>query len=142
MVRLIILVSLISTAFAGGVASEMEWYDAWLLPHPGLFIWTLITFFIVLFILKAKAWGPLMDALDDREKRIDEALSSAEKAKEEAQKVSHEYDIMIKKAQSEAQEIIAKSKEAGNKLKEDIENKAKEKANELMNKTEKDTKIH
>ena len=79
-----------------------------------------------------------MDALDDREKRIDEALSSAEKAKEEAQKVSNEYDIMIKKAQSEAQEIIAKSKEAGDKLKEDIENKAKEKANELMNKTEKE----
>ena len=79
-----------------------------------------------------------MNALDDREKRIDEALLSAEKAKEEAQKVSNEYDIMINKAQSEAQEIIAKSKKAGDKLKEDIENKAKEKANELMYKTEKE----
>ena len=122
----------------GGDLHSANWLEGWLMPEPGLFLWTLVTFFIVLFILKAKAWGPLMDALDDREKRIDEALSSAEKAKEEAQKVSNEYDMLIKKAQSEAQEIIAKSKEAGDKLKEDIENKAKEKANELMYKTEKE----
>ena len=145
MIRLIVLL-FISSIFAeqpthtsgGSDSHSANWLEGWLIPDPGLFLWTLVTFFIVLFILKAKAWGPLMDALDDREKRIDEALSSAEKAKEEAQKVSNEYDIMIKKAQSEAQEIIAKSKEAGDKLKEDIENKAKEKANELMNKTEKE----
>ena len=138
MVRLIILVSLISTAFAGGVASEMEWYDDWLLPHPGLFIWPLITFFIVLFILKWKAWGPLMSALEARENRINEALSSADKAKQEAEKVSGEYDEMIKKAQIEAQGIVARGKEAGEKLRDEIEEKAKEKADGLMEKTKKE----
>ena len=55
---------------------ESSWIDSWLMPDPGLFLWTLVTFFIVLIILKAKAWGPLMDALDDREKRINDALTS------------------------------------------------------------------
>ena len=138
MVRLILLVSLISTIFAGGAGPEKDWLYDWLVPHPGLFIWTLITFFIVLFILKWKAWGPLMNALEDRENRINEALSSADKAKEEAEKVSGEYDKMIKKAQAEAQGIVAKGKEAGEKIRNDIENKAKEKADELMEKTKKE----
>lgn len=138
MVRLILLISSISIAFGGGGGDSehsMNWLSDWLLPDPGLFIWTLITFFIVLFILKALAWGPLMSALDAREKRINEALSSADKAKEEAEKVSDEYDNMIKKAQSEALDIVAKSKAAGEKLKIEIENNAKEKADELMEKT-------
>ena len=77
-------------------------------------------------------------ALDDRERRINEALTAADKAKQEAEKVSGEYDEMIKKAQVKAQGIVAEGKKAGEKLREDIENKAKEKANELMEKTEKD----
>ena len=119
-------------------AHSGSWIDSWLMPDPGLFFWTLVTFFIVLAILKVKAWGPLMDALDAREKRINEALSSADKAKEAAEKVSSEYDEMIKKAQAEAQEIIAKSKGAGNRLKEDIERKAKEQADELIEKSNKE----
>ena len=33
-----------------------SWIDSWLMPDPGLFFWTLVTFFIVLAILKVKAW--------------------------------------------------------------------------------------
>jgi F-type H+-transporting ATPase subunit b len=114
---------------------ESSWIDSWLMPDPGLFLWTLVMFFIVLIILKAKAWGPLMDALDNREKRINDALSLAEKAKQEAEKVSNEYEEMIKKAQGEAQQIVAKGKEAGNKLRDDIERKSKAKAVELLEKS-------
>ena len=60
------------------------------------------------------------------------------KAKQEAEKVSGEYDEMIKKAQIEAQGIVAEGKKAGEKLREDIEDKAKEKADELMVKTKKE----
>ena len=137
MIKLIILVSFLSTIFAGST-EQADWLKGWLLPAPGVFIWTLITFGIVLFILKWQAWGPLMSALEEREKRISEALSSADKAKEEAEKVSDDYDKMIQKAQSEAQDIVAKSKEAGEKLKNDIEATAKEKADQLMDKTKKE----
>ena len=145
MIKLIVLL-FISNIFAqhtahssGGEESHSaNWLEGWLIPDPGLFLWTLLTFFIVLIILKAKAWGPLMNALDDRERRINEALSSADKAKKEAEKVSGEYDEMIKKAQVEAQGIVAEGKKAGEKLREDIEDKAKEKADELMVKTKKE----
>ena len=114
-----------------------SWIQMWLEPNWGLFLWTLVTFFLVLFILKMTAWKPLMDALDAREQRINDALSSADKAKEEAEKVSNEYDEMIKKAQSEAQDIVAKGKEAGNNLRDEIEKKAQEKADELLEKSNK-----
>jgi F-type H+-transporting ATPase subunit b len=44
---------------------------------------------------------------------------------------------MIKKAQAEAQDIVAKGKEAGNNLKDEIERKAKEKSDELLEKSNK-----
>ena len=133
--RLIALL-LVSALFSGNPGGG--WVESWLYPDPGLFLWTLVTFFIVLIILKTMAWAPLMDALDAREKRINDALSSADKAKEEAEKVSNEYDEMIKKAQAEAQDIVAKGKEAGNNLRDEIERKAKEKSDEMLDKTKKE----
>tara|TARA_Y100001968_G_scaffold319398_1_gene350861 strand:+ start:128 stop:682 length:555 start_codon:yes stop_codon:yes gene_type:complete len=133
--NILIVLLLVSHLFAGG--SGGGWIESWLMPDPGLFLWTLVTFFIVLIILKSFAWGPLMEALDSREKRIQDALSSADKAKEEAEKVSNEYDEMIKKAQVEAQEILAKGKEAGESLKNEIQRKAQEQADELLEKSNK-----
>jgi len=135
----LIALALISHLFSGDLhGGGASWFDNWLAPDPGLFLWTLVTFFIVLIILKIMAWGPLMAALDDREQRINDALSSADKAKEAAEKVSNEYDKMIKKAQAEAQDIIAKGKESGNNLRDNIERKANQQANELLKKSNKE----
>ena len=54
----------------GGATHEGGWMEKWLSFAPGLFMWTIVTFLIVLFILKWKAWGPLMSALDKREEDI------------------------------------------------------------------------
>tara|TARA_Y100001970_G_scaffold54871_1_gene69584 strand:+ start:665 stop:1222 length:558 start_codon:yes stop_codon:yes gene_type:complete len=132
LIALLLVSGLFAAPGTGG-----NWIQMWLEPNWGLFLWTIVTFFIVLFILKMTAWKPLMDALDAREKRINDALSSADKAKEEAEKVSNEYDEMIKKAQIEAQDIVAKGKEAGNNLRDEIERKANEKADELLEKSNK-----
>ena len=80
----------------------------------------------------------VMPTLDEREKRIEQALLSAEKAKDEADKVSREYDEIMKKAHSEAQDILAKCKEAGDKLKDEIERKAKENSDKMLDKTKKE----
>ena len=71
MIKLFILsFSFLSAAGGGEGAPEQSWLYTWLLlPSPGLLVWTIITFLIVLFILKKKAWGPLMNALEDREKK-------------------------------------------------------------------------
>jgi len=115
---------------------EGGWMEKWLSFDPGLFMWTIVTFFIVLFILKWKAWGPLMAALDKREQDIREALSSAEKAREEADKVAEDYDKMIRKAQSEAQKIVAGSKDTGERIREEIKETAEEEARKILKKAQ------
>jgi len=115
---------------------EGGWMEKWLSFDPGLFMWTIVTFFIVLAILKWKAWGPLMDALDKREEDIRNALSSAEKAKEEAGKVAEDYEEMIRKAQAEAQKIVAESKAAGEKVREEIKVTAEKEAGDILEKAQ------
>ncbi len=53
--------------------------------EPGLMIWTVVVFVITLFALSKIAWGPLMKALDEREKRIHDALTKAEQAQRTAE---------------------------------------------------------
>ena len=120
----------------GNTAHEGGWMEKWLSFDPGLFMWTIVTFFIVLFILKWKAWGPLMSALDRREDDIRKALASAEKAKEEADKVAEDYDKMIRKAQSEAQKIVAESKATGERVREEIKETAEKEARQILDKAQ------
>ena len=49
----------------------------------GLFFWQTVIFVILIFILKKYAWKPILDAVNEREEGIKNALLSAEKAKEE-----------------------------------------------------------
>ncbi|MFQ6609514.1 MAG: F0F1 ATP synthase subunit B [Fidelibacterota bacterium] len=125
----------LSSSFASEAVEHSEgggWLEKWLLPDPGIFLWTLVTFFIVLFVLRLKAWKPLIDALEKRESEIQNSLNAAEKAKKEAEAVSQEYDDLVKKAQVEAQQIVADGKSVGEKLKAEIENSAKAKADEMI----------
>ena len=115
-------------------AHEGGWMEKWLSFDPGLFMWTIVTFFIVLLILKWKAWGPLINALDKRAEDIKNALSAADRAKEDAEKASQEYEKLVQKAHAEAQQIIADSKVAGERVKNEVESAAKEKAEEMIGK--------
>ena len=115
---------------------EGGWMEKWLSFDPGLFMWTIVTFLIVLFILKWKAWGPLIDTLDKREEDIRDALSSAEKAKEAADKVAEDYEKMIRKAQAEAQKIVAESKAAGERVREEIKVTAEKEAGDILEKAQ------
>jgi F-type H+-transporting ATPase subunit b len=102
--------------------------------HGGLLAWTVLTFVLLLVVLKKVAWGPILDALEARENEIKEALYAAEKAREEAKRVSSDYEDAIRKAQAEAQQIISDAKTAGEKVKLDLEAVASEKADEIIEK--------
>ena len=121
----------------GDSAHEGGWMEKWLSFDPGVFMWTIVTFFIVLAILKWKAWGPLIEALDKREEDIRNALSSAEKAREEADKVAEDYEEMIRKAQAEAQKIVTESKAAGERVREEIKVTAEKEAGDILEKAQK-----
>ena len=125
---------LILASEGSGNGDTSGWMEKWLSFDPGLFMWTIVTFFIVLAILKWKAWGPLINALDKREEDIREALASAEKARQDAEKASSDYEDMMRKAQAEAQQIVSEGKAAGERVKNDIQSAANDKANEIIEK--------
>ena len=52
-------------------------------PDPGLYIWTIVTFLVLLVLLAKFAWGPLLDALEKRQDAIRKSLDDARQAKED-----------------------------------------------------------
>ena len=100
--------------------------------HGGLLAWTVITFILLLVVLRVIAWNPILSALESREKMIRESLKKADDARNKADDMAQEYDEMIARSRKEGQDIIAASKEAGDKLKNEIEMNAKSKANKII----------
>ena len=100
--------------------------------HGGLLAWTVITFIILLVVLKVIAWKPILSALDSREREIRESLSNAAEARKQADSAVKDYNEMIAKARKEAQEVVTASKAAGEKVKAEIVADARLKAEKIM----------
>ncbi len=93
-------------------------------PNPGLIFWTTVTFLIVLFILKKFTWGPMLNALEEREKSIQSSIDRAHTAKEEAEDVLRENRALLAKADADAEKIVREGKEYGEQLRQEITEKA------------------
>ncbi len=90
-------------------------------PSIGLVFWTLVAFLLLLVILRKAAWKPVLGAIKERERSIEDALNKAELAKQELAKLSNENEALIKQARAERDEILKEAKE----LKDKIVNEAK-----------------
>jgi F-type H+-transporting ATPase subunit b len=100
--------------------------------NPGLIFWVILTFIVLLWVLKKVAWKPILSALDQREAAIKESLEKAEKAKEEAQKVLDENQANIAKAEEESKKIIDQSRAYAEKLKDQMIRESKEQAKKIV----------
>lgn len=100
--------------------------------NPGLMIWTVITFIILVLILKKVAWKPILTALDKRESDIKESLAQAEKAKDEAKKILEENQANLAKAEEESKKIIEQSRAYAESLKEQMIKDSKEQAKKIV----------
>ena len=101
-------------------------------PHVGLIIWTIITFLVVLLVLKKFAWPHLLTALDEREKRISDAIATAEQARQEAEEVLREHRQKLAAADEEARQIVAEAREAGANVRQTIVSQAREEAERML----------
>jgi|TARA_B100001971_G_C18170637_1_gene526908 F-type H+-transporting ATPase subunit b len=108
---------------------------------PGLFVWTILTFLLLLFVLAKFAWKPLLKMLNDREELIRSSLEDAEKAKEKLEKLNAEGEAIINQARSEAQSILSEGKAAVSKLKDETLDVAKEQAKQIAREAEKQINI-
>ena len=96
--------------------------------HTGTIIWTLITFMVVLVVLKAAVWKPLLAALDEREQRIRDALAEAEKARAEMQASLDEQQRVLEQAHAEARSLVAQAREAAEQVSREIVAEARQEA--------------
>jgi F-type H+-transporting ATPase subunit b len=78
----------------------------------GLMFWTLVTFVIVLIVLKKYAFGPIQAAIDARRKAIEADLDAAQHAREEAQTALAEYRAALAESRKEAIQIIEQARRA------------------------------
>ena len=101
-------------------------------PHVGLIIWTIITFLVVLFVLKKFAWPHLLVALDEREQRISDAIAAAEQARQESEEVLREHRQKLAAADEEARQIVAEAREAGANVRQTIVSQAREEAERMI----------
>ena len=92
---------------------------------PGLFLWTILTFLVLLGVLAKFAWNPLLKMLRDREELIRSSLDDAEKARAELERLNSEGEDIVNKARSVAQTILSEGKAAASKLKDETLNAAK-----------------
>src|SRR5262245_2013173 len=96
--------------------------------QPGLIFWTLVTFIIVAFVLRRVAWGPLLQAVADREKQIQSSIDAAKKERAEAEKLLAEQKTAIAAARAEAAEALRKTQTDMEKLREELMGKSKKEA--------------
>lgn len=100
--------------------------------NPGLTIWTLVVFGALFFILAKTAWPAILKQVEEREARIRQALDDAAKANAEAQRLLAEYQGQLAAAKTEAQELLAQGRQAGEKLREEMVAKGREEQEDLL----------
>jgi F-type H+-transporting ATPase subunit b len=92
--------------------------------NPGLILWTILTFIVVLLILRFTAWKTLIGALNAREDSVRSSLEGAEKARTEAERLLQENKQQLARADEQAQKVIAEGRDLGDRLKAEIIEKA------------------
>jgi F-type H+-transporting ATPase subunit b len=110
-------------------------------PDPGLFIWTIVTFLVLLTILAKFAWKPLLEALDKRQETIRKSLDDAQHARQELERLNVESAEIIRKARTDADVIISQSRSDGERLREELRQKARADADTIVRNAERQIQL-
>ena len=106
-------------------------------PDIGLLFWMLLSFSIVLIILKKYAWKPILEALQEREQSIQDSLDQAENARKDIegmkadnerilQEARNERDILLREARETKDSIVGEAKDAAKKEAEGLLERARQ----------------
>lgn len=112
---------------AGGAASGSALLD----PHLGMIVWTIVTFLVVLLVLRWKVWTPLLAALDERERKIADALAAAQLAHQEAEETLKRHHQTLADAEAEASKMVSDARHTAEGLHEEILTRARVEADHL-----------
>ncbi|TDE04312.1 F0F1 ATP synthase subunit B [Flavobacterium sandaracinum] len=90
----------------------------------GLFIWQIVIFVGLILLLKKFAWKPILDAVNDREEGIKNALLSAENARKEMQNLQADNQRILQEARLERDNMLKEAREMKEKMVADAKNEA------------------
>ncbi len=108
---------------------------------PGLFIWTIITFLVLLTLLAKFAWGPLLQALESRQNAIRKSLDDAQQARQELERLNQESAQIIRQARVDAEAIVTKSRGDAERLREEMKQKARTEADGIVKNAERQIQL-
>jgi F-type H+-transporting ATPase subunit b len=103
-----------------------------LTPGPGLIIWQLFVFVLLVILLGKLAWKPILSSLKEREESIQQALDSAEKAKVEMAALKSDNEKLLREAREERDKILRDAREAANRLHDQAQSDAKKNADKII----------
>ena len=107
-------------------------------PNVGLMIWTLLAFIVAMLVLRKYAWPAITNALDKRQRAIEESIDVAERTRAEAQELLQEYRERLREARAQADEIVARARKAGEVHERETLEKARVQREELLEQTRRD----
>jgi len=108
---------------------------------PGLFIWTIVTFLVLLALLAKFAWKPLLAALDSRQETIRKSLEDAQRARQDLERLNKESAEIIRTAHVEAESIISQGRADGERLREEVRQKARAEADNIVRNAERQIQL-
>src|SRR2546429_62810 len=100
--------------------------------NTGLIFWTLVVFGILLALLWKLGWPALLKAVEERERRIQQQLEEAERARAEAARLLEEHKRLVAAARAEAQELIAQARTVAEKERAALLAQAREQYGQLL----------
>ena len=107
-------------------------------PDIGLMIWTLIVFGLSMYVLYKLAFPRIAEALDRRQRAIEESIDHAEQTRREADEILAEYRERLAAARGQADEIVARARKTGEAAENEIVATARGKREEMMEQTRRD----
>ena len=107
-------------------------------PDLGLMIWTLVVFGLSMFILGRLAFPRIAEALDRRQRAIEESIDASERTRKEADEILAEYRERLAEARGQADEIVARARRTGEAAENEIIAEARAKREEMMEQTRRD----
>ena len=98
----------------------------------GLFFWQLVIFIGLIFLLKKFAWKPILDAVNEREEGIKNALLSAENARKEMQNLQSDNQRILQEARMERDTMLKEAREMRDKTIADSKNEAQSEGQKMI----------
>ncbi|MBW7674649.1 F0F1 ATP synthase subunit B [Chryseobacterium chendengshani] len=101
-------------------------------PGIGLLFWMTLTFAILLFILAKFAWKPIVNAVNDRESSIVDALNQAKLAKKEMEDLKSDNERIIREAKIERDSILKEAREIKDRIVGEAKDVAKAEGDKMI----------